>query len=155
MKRPISNILLLFLLLIQAIGAIPAGYSLVIDPSGEGIGLPISLLDTAPFSDFLIPGIFLLFILGLIPLFLIYGLITKKNWPWIAKINPDKGYHWSLIYSHYFGIVLILWITMQLYFGIGFHMLHFSYTFLGVFVVFLANLPATRRTYLNDQQPYS
>lgn len=138
-------------LFVQAVGAIPAGFSLVINPSGEGIGLPLSLLDTSPFSDFLIPGIFLLFILGLIPLFLIYGLITKKSWPWITKMNPDKEYHWSLIFTHYFGLLLILWITMQLYFGIGFHMLHFSYTFLGVFIVILANLPATRRSYFINQ----
>ena len=47
------------------LGAIGGGFMLVKDPSGSALGLPASLLEGSPFSDFLIPGIFLLIVNGL------------------------------------------------------------------------------------------
>ena len=47
------------------IGAVPAGISMIFDPSGGSLGMSLDMLTNTPFSDFLIPGIFLLAINGI------------------------------------------------------------------------------------------
>jgi hypothetical protein len=79
MKRSIPTYILMFLIAFQVISAIPSGCALISDPSGEKLGLPRVLLNQSPFNDFLIPSLFLFFILGLLPLLLLYRLITKKQ----------------------------------------------------------------------------
>tara|TARA_R110002096_G_scaffold323145_1_gene517271 strand:- start:1792 stop:2247 length:456 start_codon:yes stop_codon:yes gene_type:complete len=143
MKRTTSYILM-FLIAFQVISAVPAGWILVSDPSGEKLGLPRILLNQSPFDNFLIPGLFLFFILGLVPLLILYGLITKKGLKFFQKINIYKNYHWSWTLSYYFGLVLIVWINMQLYFRIEFDLLHLTYSMLGIFIVFITHLPATK-----------
>ena len=48
-----------------AIGAIPAGFSMMIKPDGTGLGMTIDFLQNSPFQNFLIPGLFLLVVNGL------------------------------------------------------------------------------------------
>ena len=136
------------LIAFQAVSAIPAGWLLIIDPSGEKLGLPIRFLNQSPFDNFLIPGLFLFFILGVVPLIILYGLITKREFKFFQKINIYKNYHWSWTFSYYLGLVLIVWINMQLYFKIGFSMLHFLYSMLGIFIIFITHLPATKNDFL-------
>lgn len=62
-----------------AIGAIGGGGVLIISPSGELIGMPLSELKNSPFNSFLIPGIILFSVLGLIPLLLIIALLKKPE----------------------------------------------------------------------------
>ena len=47
------------------IGAVPAGIVMIADPGGSSLGMPIEMLINSPFSDFLIPGIFLLVVNGI------------------------------------------------------------------------------------------
>lgn len=151
MKRSISANLLILLIFLQAISAVPAGLSLIIDPSGKGIGLPPGVMENTPLKNFLIPGLFLFVVLGLLPLITLYGLLSRKKLNWAQKINWDKKFHWSCTFSFYIGLLLILWINMQLYFGIAFNKLHFSYTILGVLIIILSHLPDTKRDYMQEQ----
>lgn len=61
-----------------SIAAIPAALMLIIDPSGEMLGLGEDSADTMPFSDFLIPGIVLFTVIGLGTL--AAGVLTWKNY---------------------------------------------------------------------------
>ncbi len=151
MKRSISANLLILLIFLQAISAVPSGLSLIIDPSGKGIGLPPGVLENTPFKNFLIPGLFLFVVFGLLPLITLYGLLSRKKLNWAQKINWDKKFHWSCTFSFYIGLLLILWINMQLYFGIAFNKLHFSYTILGVLIIILSQLPDTKRDYMQEK----
>ena len=47
------------------LGALGGGLMLVIDPSGETLGVPSDFLEGSPFSSFLIPGIFLMAVNGI------------------------------------------------------------------------------------------
>lgn len=57
---------LLFLLSFLGLGAIFGGGVLIISPSGKMFGMPLSMLDNSPFNNFLIPGIILFSLLGLV-----------------------------------------------------------------------------------------
>lgn len=153
MKRPISSYLLIMLVFIQMISALPAGLSLITDPTGTNLGLPIEMLHSTPFYDFLIPGLFLFIFLGLFPALVFYGLIKKPIFKTLEKLNMFKNYHWSWTYSYYIGVLLVLWINMELFFLKEFNMLHFVYSLLGVLIVFMTHLPSTKSDFRNDSLP--
>ncbi|MGE5654689.1 MAG: hypothetical protein ACM3ZQ_10605, partial [Bacillota bacterium] len=52
------------LLLTVGIGALSGGAMAIYDPSGALYGAPTEILRTGPFTNFLIPGLFLFFVLG-------------------------------------------------------------------------------------------
>ncbi len=147
MKRSLSTHLLMILVVIQAIGAVPSGLMLIFDPSGAKLGLPLSMLEPSPFTDFLIPGLFLFFVLGIFPALIFYGLLKKPNLKLADRMNLYKDQHWSWTFSYYLGLSLVLWINMQLYFIKDWGMLHFVYSMLGVLIIVVTHLPSTKRDY--------
>lgn len=147
MKKSISSYILIFLVLFQFVGAIPYGFSMVIDPSGQSIGIPIYLLEQSPFSNFLIPGLFLFVVLGLFPALTFYGLIKKPKIKCLEKLNLYREYHWAWTFSYYVGILLVLWINSQLIFKIEFDVLHFLYSVLGICIIVFTHLPSTKKDY--------
>lgn len=48
--------LLLFLLSFHGLGAIFGGGIFIISPMGKLFGMPLSILDNSPFTNFLVPG---------------------------------------------------------------------------------------------------
>ena len=150
MMATFSSYFLIGLLVFLAVGAIPSGFLLAWDPTGHSIGFPPELLEKlegSPFSNFQVPGIFLMIFLGLLPAFTAYGLLTKWKLKGLQKLNPHKNQHWSWTLSYCIGLVLIFWINAQLFLGIGFHLLHFGYIVLGVLIVFVTLLPSTQKNY--------
>ncbi|HOW32438.1 MAG TPA: hypothetical protein PLP88_12815 [Bacteroidales bacterium] len=116
MKKRI-NLILGIIQIFVAAGALPAGYAMMADPSGEGLGMTTEMLTHSPFGSFLIPGIFLFTVNGLLQL--IAGILTlkRRNYMWLPGIG--------------LGIALLIWIIVQVlsiglnsvlqpvYFGIG------------------------------------
>ncbi|WP_066321712.1 hypothetical protein [Bacillus sp. FJAT-29814] len=87
------------LLMFIGLGAAAAGYGLMTDPSGAGVGLPLDLLRNSPFTDFLIPGI---------ALFLINGVASLIGALLAFKKNPFTG-----IITLTLGIAMVIWIGAQ------------------------------------------
>ena len=115
MKRSATSYILLFLIFFQIISAVPAGFILIGDSSGANLGFTLELLKHSPFSNFMIPGLFLFIVLGLFPILIFYGLIKKFEFKLAEKININKEFHWSWTFSYYLGLTLILWINFQLF----------------------------------------
>lgn len=146
-RRSLACKLLIFLQVVLGIGAIFGGLGLVIDPSGELIKMPISLLEYSPFSNFLIPGIILLVMLGILPLVVSYGLIRKPHWELVTKLNLFPEKHWAWTYSLYIGFILIIWITVQVYLIKQIAMVHVVYIFLGLIIQATTLLPSVQNYY--------
>ena len=68
MKRPLMLWPLIFFLLFLALGGLYGGITLLVDPSGNLLGLD-DVLPLVPVSDFILPGIFLLVVMGLAPFY--------------------------------------------------------------------------------------
>jgi hypothetical protein len=131
LKRPRILWLLMFLFLFQGISATPTGFMLARDPTGGGMQMPLTWLDRTPFPNYLIPGLILCIVLGLGAFFMIGCLFFRPDWAWAQRINPFKGQHWTWTASAAFGVMLMIWITVQvlmitlgtwlqpLFFGVG------------------------------------
>lgn len=141
------RIVLLALLAFLGAGAIGGGAALIISPSGEMIGMPISLLAQSPFRSFLVPGILLFCVLGLIPVCLTVALVRKPESKLAERINFFADMHWSWSYSVYVGFSLIIWIQLEMVFLRAVHWLHTFYMFLAVAIIFIALLPQVRSFY--------
>lgn len=99
---------------IVAVGAIPAGWIMIFEPDGTGIGIPIVMLDKTPFHDFFFPGLFLFVINGL-------GQLIG------AIFSFRKNKHAGVI-GIVLGILLLAWIIVQVYFtGWIFFLQHFFF----------------------------
>jgi hypothetical protein len=89
------------LLLFNGFGALYGGWQLISHPDGSSIGLPLELLKSSPFKDYLVPGIVLFVGNGLFSVFTA-GAMPKKF-----------RYTGWLICAQ--GVFLIGWLVIQIY----------------------------------------
>ncbi len=131
-SKSIGFYLLIALLFFQGISGLLGGASLVVDPTGEILSMPMSLLDESPFDSYLIPGMILLLVLGVFPLVVLYGLTQRKAWAW-------KG---AILVS----LALIIWIGVEITM-IEYHSeppLQLIYGSVGIVLLILTQLPVTK-----------
>jgi hypothetical protein len=117
MLRTISIILLITV----GINAIAAGYSFIIDPSGNGLGMNTQLLVRSPFYDFLVPGIILFIANG------VFSVLTA-----IVGLAKLRFYSYAVILQ---GSILLGWIAIQLLMLRFFHVLHLVCGVTGVLLI--------------------
>ena len=110
-------------LLLTGINAIIAGLLFIIDPSGKKMGMSTSYLSHSPFSTFLIPGITLFLVNGLL------NIITA-----VTTINKYKHYPVLILLQ---GLFLTGWIIVQVIWVKDFNALHL--TMLSIGIVLIAN----------------
>jgi hypothetical protein len=91
--------------------ALAAGYGFMVDPSGKGVGISTDYLnETAPFKDYLIPGIILFVVNGVLSCLIAVWTILK--------------YHYHPVFISLQGCIYVGWIAVQLTMVKIFHPLH-------------------------------
>jgi hypothetical protein len=139
--------LLIFQMFFLSVGALFGGYMLINDPSGNSLQFPEGSLTNSPFSDFTIPGVVLFMSLGIFPLFLIYPLIFRPEWRWTNLLNIYKNRYWAWTYSLYVGIIMVLWIDIQIYVIGGGATIQLFYALFGICTVITALMPSNLDLY--------
>lgn len=94
------RVVAIILLVNLGIAAIYGSWMLVSDPSGGKFDWSVDLLRNTPFSNFLIPGIILGIMNGLLSMFIAALMILKV-----------RKYEWLLILQ---GCILIGWLTIEI-----------------------------------------
>jgi hypothetical protein len=116
-----------FLGLVQlfvAIGAIPAGYLFFSAPDGSRMGMTTEALVGSPFKNYLIPGIFLFSVNGILNL--------------LCSVFSFYKYKYAPVFGIILGAVLIMWVIVQVY-SIGLsHFLQPTYLFVGLLEIFIS-----------------
>ncbi len=112
------------LLIFNGLSAVYGGGSLVIDPSGEWLQLPIALLERTPFESFLIPGLILLSVNGVLNLVVAFlGIRKRSSFPAATTAC---------------GALLVIWLTVQIILiGQFYAPAHLTYGLVGVAMVFV------------------
>ena len=114
MKSKTARNIHLYLLAFLGISAIGGGGALIISPSGKLLGgLPLSILQNSPFSNFLIPGIILFWVLGIFPCLVVYSLIERPINKLAESLNFFKDMYWAWSFSIYVSFALIIWIQVE------------------------------------------
>ena len=75
------------------------GWGLVSNPSGANVGMTTDALQGSPFSDYLIPGIVLLAVNGVVTL--LAGVMTLMRWDYAGQL------------AMLLGLFMIAWIVIQ------------------------------------------
>jgi hypothetical protein len=87
------------------------------DPSGGLMGMSLSYLDGLPIQSYLLPGIWLLTVMGAGPLLILYGLWARPAWSWIAAIERRSQVSWAWTAGLALCIVLLLQLGVELLLG--------------------------------------
>lgn len=147
MGRRLALWALVVSVLVLAFGGLYGGLSMLRDPSGASLGMD-AVLPRIPVPNYVVPGLFLVVVMGLMPLGLAYGLLARPNSPWAAAVARLSGHHWAWTGALLLGIVLVLWLAVQAWL-IGFTWpIQFLTAGNGVAIVVLASLPAVRRRFV-------
>jgi len=117
----ITAIVLLF---IVSLNALTAGNSFITDPSGSGLGISTDYLrQAAPFNNYLIPGIVLFTLIGVVSCLIAILAIVKQ-----------RHYQFMILMQ---GCILVGWIVRQLLTVTAFHPLHFIIALIGATLILL------------------
>jgi len=139
-SRPASVWALILVCVLQAISGLAGGVGLLGAPDGSLLQFPTDGLEGTPFSDFLIPGLILLLVLGVYPLVVAYGLWRRRAWAW-----------WG---AGILGVGLLIWLAVEIALlgaplmesGVGVALgLWIGYGVVAALILLLTLLPATRR----------
>lgn len=148
MKSSITRNIHLALLSFLGVSAIGGGGALIISPSGELLGgLPLSILKNSPFDTFLLPGMILCIVLGLIPCLLVFALLKKQENRIADYFNLFKDMHWAWTYSIYVAFALIIWIQVETMYIQGVGWLQTFYMLFAIPLILVALLPQVRNFY--------
>jgi hypothetical protein len=93
------KIIITFILFVVGISALLTGLAMMSSPDGNLVGLNFNILKTTPFKDFLIPGLLLFVLVGLVNILALFFQI----------INNPKRFYWALTA----GIITVIWVTSQ------------------------------------------
>jgi len=138
---------LIFILGFLGFGALGGGGVLIISPSGELIGMPLSIIQNSPFVNFLIPGIILFTLLGIQPVVLMYASIKKPKWRLPEFFNVFNDMYWAWSYSVYTGLGLIIWIQTEMIIMKSVHWSQSLYMGIAILLLFVTLLPRVRLIY--------
>ena len=144
---PILAWALIGLQVLMGVSAVISGGMLVAAPDGSLMGMPASMLEHFPFSDFLIPGAILFAFLGVYPLAVAYGLWRRPRWGWAASLNPFEGTHWSWTGSLAAAAILVIWLTVEVVMIRAFEALHAIFYVYAAVLIVLSLGPSVRRHY--------
>lgn len=146
MKRPFAVWPLTLCLLFLALGGLYGGIAMLTDPTGGSLELK-EVLPLLPVTDYILPGMFLLFVMGLAPLLLIYGLLVRPKWGWAERLSRWSGHHWAWTGTLGLGVTLAVWLIVQ---GllIGFEWaIQYITAVDGFLIMLLVLVPPVRRFY--------
>lgn len=120
--------------LFLALTALVGGFNPLRDPTGGGVDVVIPLdpshLAGTPFPDYTVPGLLLVVFLGLYPLVVLYGQVTRTSWARPASVLE--------------GVVLLVWLVVEVSL-IGYvSPLQPAYGALGVVLIALCYVPSVR-----------
>lgn len=152
-RRPLGLWLLMGVLLLLSINGCYGGLAFLLDPSGRLLGVTPELLSRVPLvTTFLLPGLFLLIVMGLLPLALIAALWRRPKWGALDAISAATREHWAWAAALAFSIVTLGWISVQVlligYYG-GPQLFVIA---IGLILLLLTLLPSVRR-HLAAEEP--
>lgn len=150
--RPASLFVLTAVLLLEGSLALVGGIQMLLDPFGEPLGMPVSMLEGSPFGSYLVPGLLLTFVLGAYPLVAALLLWWRPDWRRAALLERATGHHWTWTVGVTAGLGMVVWIAVQVAMLGANHPLQAVIAVMGFVVVLFAFMPDFRRAYAPEMR---
>ncbi len=145
-KKPFELYILYFWMAFLSANGLGGGLTFITEPDGSLMGMSTDWLARTPFTNFLIPGICLLLLNGIVPLLALIGLITRKENRVLNPLNVFKEKHWAWTFTLYSGIITISWIIVQQLIA-EYFVLQPIITAIGLINIVLALMPRIQKKY--------
>ena len=151
MRRPLSLHLLVVVLASLGLGGLYGGIAMLIDLSGRLLEMS-EVLPLLPVPNYFLPGLFLVIVMGVIPLGLMYALLARPRWTWARILYPRTGRYWAWYGTVTVGVLLVLWLSLQGLF-IGFRWpMQYATGSMALSIVLLAFTPSVREFYTDSHE---
>jgi hypothetical protein len=149
MKRPLMLWPLILVLILLALGGFSGGIPMLADPAKGGYLNFGEMLPELPVSNFILPGLFLLVVMGLLPLFLSYALIARPIWGWLDRLFQWSGHHWAWSGCLVLVGIIAIWLTYE---GclIGWFPITYITAILGLLIFLFSMAPSVRKFYFQQ-----
>jgi hypothetical protein len=116
--------ILFALVIFMAVSSISSGLLMITNPDGMIFGLTSALLEDTFFPDYFFPGILLTVLVGFSSLLAVY-FMSKRH---------SRQYTWSLLA----GVVLVIWIIVQMLMIHTATWLQYSFLGAGIFMILIS-----------------
>ena len=146
MKRPFMLWPLILVLIFLAMGGFSGGIPMLADPANGGYLQFGEMLPDLPVSNFILPGLFLLVVMGIFPLLLAYALIARPDWSWVDRLFQWSNHYWAWTGTLILVGIIAIWLVYE---GclIGWFPITYITAVLGLLILLLAMLPSVRKFY--------
>lgn len=145
--RPWTLYGLTLLLLVLGVNALAGGGLFLLDVSGAKLGAQLEWLEGTPFTDYLIPGLFLFGVIGVGSFVVLAALWLRPNIALLVNLTRATREHWAWSAALLLGVIVILWILIQYLLIQMFHPMQVMIGAIGLLIAALDVLPVTRRYY--------
>lgn len=146
MRRPFMVWPLTSVLLFLALGGFSGGIPMLSDPINGGYLQFGELLPLLPVPNLILPGLFLLVVMGLFPLVLTYALIARPNWRWVGRVFQWSKHYWAWTATIILVVIIAFWLVYEGWL-IGWFGITYVTGILGVLILFFVSLPSIRKFY--------
>jgi hypothetical protein len=151
-NRPVVPLLVLSVCLIfLGVSGIFGGYLMLSNPTGTVLGMPVTYLERTPFSNWFIPGLWLVFIWGLGSFVALAGLWLRAELSAFALLTFWSHEHWSLGLSILLGLALVVWLTVQVFTLPLTTAIQYILYGLALVLIFTPMLPSMREYYRTNE----
>jgi hypothetical protein len=136
--RPALATALIVLLIFLGVSGLFGGVAFIAAPDGSILHAPQSWKEQIPFSSFLIPGLLLFFVAGVLPLLVAAALLWQPEWPGLQRAVPFRHHYWGWTATGLAGFGIIVFELVEAaYIGMG-SFLQYLYLSVGLAIVLLA-----------------
>jgi hypothetical protein len=93
---------------------VASGLAFITDPSGASVGVDTDMLRGTPIGDYTLVGWLLFLVYGVFPLFLSWGLITKRPWRLAESLTRWSKRHWAWAGVFIICLIELIWMLGEL-----------------------------------------
>lgn len=111
-SRPVSLRASVLALGFVGVTALAGGVEMLLFPQGN-VFVEGAWLEHLPVTDYRLPGLVLGGVIGLGSLVTAFGLVRRPEWRWTAPVERRTGRHWSWAATGACGIVLMVWLVVE------------------------------------------
>ena len=149
-KRPFMLWILIVILILLSVGGFSGGIPMLADPASGGYLDFADMLPLLPVNDFILPGLFLTAFMGLLPLFLVYGLIARPTWQMVDKFFKWSRHYWAWTGTILLSVGIAIWLGYEGWL-VGWWPITIITAVQGVLILLIALVPNVRKYYKGER----